>query len=125
MIKYLILTAIMVTQTALACNPVQFIKKGATSNCDGYVFSVDKELEVRLKMIELQASGTLLQNNEKVINLKDAQIGLLNTQVDLWQKQSKALSEQLVAKENARLWYFMGGAALTTILAFAVSRSVK
>ena len=125
MIKYLILYVILVTQSAMACDPVQFIKKGAASACDGYVFSLDKELEVRLKMLELQTDQAIIQNDQKLINLKDVQIGLLNTQVELWQNQSKALAEQLVAKENSRMWYFFGGAVLTTALAFAVNKATK
>ena len=121
----ILLLVALVNAAVLACDPVIFIKKGATSPCDGYVFSIDKELEVRLKLLELQTNQVIIQNDQKIINLKDNQISLLNDQVKLWQDQSKALAEQVVTKDNAKFWYFVLGAAVTTGLAFSVNRATR
>jgi hypothetical protein len=129
MYKYLILIILTLSQGALACNPVLRIKAGEKSPCEGYIFSIDKELETRLKLEELKTSKVVSDSKDKIINLKDIQISLLERQVTIWQDQSNDLSKQLVEKENSSFWkqtaYFMLGAALTTGLAFAVNQSTK
>jgi hypothetical protein len=127
--KYLIIGSLLFAQSALACNPVQFIKRGDPSNCDGYVFSTDQELQVRRDKEELKTTKMILDNSTKLIGLKDQQNSLLDSQVVLWRTQSEALSKQLVDRENSSFWhntlYFALGAALTTALAFGVNKAIN
>lgn len=129
MYKYLILYSMILSQAALACDPVKYVKKGEVAPCTGYLFTPDKELEVRKTIEELKTSRFIIENNAKLINLKDENLSLTNTQLKLWQDQSSMLSKQLVDRENSSFWkstfYFVLGAAVTTGLAFAVNKATK
>lgn len=126
MFKYLILSTLLVTQLVMAADgPVTHLNKGDPAPYEGYHFTLAKELEVRQGMLELDTDKLIIDNNQKLLTLKDAQVVILNDQVKLWQDQSKALAEQVVAKENSRFWYFVLGCATTTALAFAVNKATK
>ena len=122
--RFIILSLLLASQAVMAADVVH-LKLNQPAPMEGYLFSIPKELEVRKAMMELDTSKLLLDNNAKLINLMTIEKGLLTEQVRLWQDQSRELSRQLVEKENARLWWFLGGAALTTALAFAVNKAVK
>jgi hypothetical protein len=122
--RFISLVLILATQVSLADEVVQ-LKLNQPAPFAGWLFSPAKELEVRKAIIELDTTKLLLDNNTKLLTLKDQQNVLLQEQVRLWQDQSKAMAEQLVAKENARMYYFLDGAVLTTALAFAVNRATR
>jgi len=127
--RYLVLSLLLFTQATLACNPVLHINKGEISPCEGYVFSLDAELENRKKLEEFKTLKLVDDNNLLLINLKNQQNSLITGQVKLWQDQSQILSKQLVERENSSFWhntlYFVLGAAVTTGLAFAVNKATK
>ena len=129
MTKYLILIALLITHSSLACNPVLHLNKGDAAPCDGFIFSVDEELKNRAKLMELQTDQITLENNAKIIALLKTENIITNDQVKLWQTQSSDLAKQLVDKDNASFWkslgYFSLGAALTTIIVFGVNKASK
>lgn len=117
--KYLILLALIPT---IGLGQVKYIKKGDPAPYEGYIFTIEAELDNRKTLIE--HDFTLKQ-----VDLYKANQDVLNKQVELWKSQSKTLSDQLVKKEQNTFWqntlYFALGALVTTGLAFGVSRATR
>lgn len=107
---------------SFALGQVKYITKGEPAPYEGYIFSIDAELENRKTLIEHKFMV-------KQLDLYRANEDILNKQVDLWKGQSRLLSDQLVKKEQNTFWqntlYFALGALVTTGLAFGVSRATR
>lgn len=108
---------------------VKYLEQGQQAPFTGYLFSPDKEQEARQNTEAVQHLRKLDEYNQKIIQLKDEEIQLINGQKQMWQKQSEDLSKQLQAKENSGFWkqtlYFGLGALVTTALAYGVNQATK
>lgn len=89
----IILTLLSFSINAIAnCSkPVQFLEKGQAAPCEGYLFTKEKELEVRIAVEESKV-------DKKQIELKDLSIKALN--------DSLSISDKIAEKERekAELW---------------------
>lgn len=133
-----ILTLTMTGQAfAASCTqPVYALSTGQASPCDGYLFSVAKEAELRL----MDQDYTLLKDEDAI---KDKQLTLykqevtdLDTAVDkqkqeiqLWQKASEDATQKYVTLEERAAWrdYLMLGlgVGLTIGAAYAVGAASR
>lgn len=93
LIVSLVITSLLQSFSASAAcpKPVQFLKKGQATPCEGYLFSKEKELEVRIAVEESKV-------DKKQLKLKDLSIKALN--------ESLELSDKIANKERekAELW---------------------
>lgn len=129
LIKYALTSTLAISSIAQACNPVLHIDKGTPAPCEGFIFSLDKEQEIRKQLEEYKTLKFINANLELIIKLKDSQIDILGQQVTLWQDQSTRLSKQVIESQDKSFWrsalYFGLGALVTTGLAFAVNKATK
>ena len=113
-------------QVSLGCEqPVKFLKKGEVVPCDGYLFSPEKEAEVRVVVQEHKLQGEQLEIQERKIKYllenekywqeiadKEAE------KAELWRYRAEDSTEKLVASERGRGtrdWLFLVGGVLITI----------
>jgi hypothetical protein len=123
--KFLVL--ILLTSTAsFACDPVKYVEKGQPAPCTGYVFTPDKEKEVRLKVVELDFYKDLVTLKERQLVAIKEENDIITKRYDLWKKESDSLSRDLSKERSNNFWrtslYFVLGAAVTTGITYAVRR---
>lgn len=131
------LSLLISTQSFAKCkNPVTILEQGVPAPCSGYLFSPDKELEVRLKIEE---NGLL----QKQIELKDLTItnlykdAIKSSQIveleekkaELWRTRAEESTKKLVESENGKsgreLLFFILGMAATVGAGLAIGAASK
>jgi response regulator RpfG family c-di-GMP phosphodiesterase len=99
--------------------PVTSLKEGTTAPCTGYLFSPEKELEVRLKVSTYGQMEDLVKRNEELNNI-------LNNRVENLHKLNAAMIEREQSRENqdtlVKLGYFALGVIVTGFIATNVGR---
>lgn len=95
----IIISLLLITNLTWAeCSkPVTYLTEGSTTSCSGYLFTPDKELEVRTKVLQYD---TL----DKLVNKQNELIDVLNQRVDLTVKQNVVLYNELQSRSNQE-WY--------------------
>ena len=113
----------------IAAAQVKYVEKGEPAPYTGYLFTPEKELEVRQANEALKYFKLADETNTRIIKLKDDELVLVRQQADIWKNQSDALSKELQEQKNSGFWkqtlYFGLGALLTTALAFGVNKATK
>lgn len=114
--RKIILSAIFLTNIATAqCPPVKQIEKGQISECSGYIFSPEKELEVRLKYEQFQTLEQKLLTQKEISDILEQRL-----------KNDKDYIALLEANRDRQFWretgYFILGAVLTGFIATNVGR---
>lgn len=99
--------------------PVTYLTDTTPAPCTGYLFTPEKELEVRTKVLQYD---TL----DKLVKKQDELIDNLNQRVDLTTKQNSNLFNELQSRSNQE-WYvniafFIGGALITAYIAANVNK---
>ena len=100
-LTYLIL---LLSNISWACDPVTLMHAGDKANCDGYLFSKDKEAEVRQHLLDLDTYKQLDASNQRIIQYHMQEEDLLKQQTDLWHNQAQDLSKQLISAEDSSFW---------------------
>lgn len=111
---------------ALCPNPVTFLKKGDITACEGYLFSPEKELQVRLINEEFKLIKGQNEIKVKIIRALEKDV---NTMEFILQKEQEKAELWRLAAENTTLKYielegnrtkrdllFLGGGILLTVL---------
>jgi hypothetical protein len=117
----LLVNAIICESVFAGCSqPVFHLQPNQPAPCEGYLFSVEKEKELRL-----------LSEDYKILKDKfDAQqylTEIYKTQTSLW-KEISDNQKYLDAQErssNRDLWFLLGGVVLTVAAGFAVGAASK
>jgi hypothetical protein len=114
--------------------PVTLLEQGAQAPCKGYLFTPEKELEVRLTVKEAE----LLKAETQALNLivdrykkKDAEFNkIIDLQIDkteLWKTKAEDITLKYVAVEENRtkrdFWMVVLGVALTVGAGYAVGQA--
>lgn len=124
----LLLLLLLVPQLALSCpKPVMYLKKSTTAPCNGYLFSPEKELEVRLlkenyklqagniDIIKKQSELYQAMNEEfKAIANKEAE------RAELWRQATITTTKDLVSRQESQTYrdfLFIGLGVLLTVSA--------
>ena len=125
------------------CNPllacpkkVQVLEEGAKSPCKGFLFSPEKEEEVRLKVLKYGVKEEEIRIKDKQIQLYRSNEELLLDMLDqseekskLWQETAVKNTETLVKleqRQGTRDWIFFVTGILTTVAAgYAVGQAAK
>jgi len=114
--------------------PVTSLEQGAQAPCKGYLFTPEKELEVRLTVKEAE----LLKAETEALNLivdrykkKDVEFNkIIDLQIDkteLWKTKAEDITLKYVAIEENRtkrdFWMVVLGVALTVGAGYAVGQA--
>lgn len=110
----IILSIIFFTSTAMAtCPPVKYLSAGSVVECSGYLFSPEKELEVRKDVLALV-------EYKKLTTQQDDLIGILNQRIENQAKQNDNLRSEVNFLENKTTWTialsFLAGIATTVLV---------
>lgn len=125
-----LLALILSTMYSVGClAQVTYLKKDQPSPSEGYLFTLDAELQNRMKLEQLKTLLIVQDNDQQILALKDQYIKDSDNQVTLWKAQSQDLSKQLIEQQNTTFWhsilYFGLGVVSATAMAFAVSRATR
>ncbi len=108
---------------------VKYVEKGTPAPYDGYLFTPEKEQEVRQANESLKYYKLVDETSQRILTLKDNEIKLLTESSTIWHNQSIELSKQLEASKDSSFWrqalYFGLGAVLTTAITFGVNQASK
>lgn len=103
-----------------ACSQsVKYLAEGTAAPCSGYLFSPEKEQEVRTKIEQFDPM-------EKLVKNQDQQIDILNQRLTLAQQQNLHLEQFVQNRSDTNVYinlaFFVGGALITAFIASNVNR---
>lgn len=121
LIVFIIVSNFFLNSLSAEClKPVTHLNNGDTTQCEGYLFTLEKELEVRIKISNY--------DNLMLINLKNQElIDILNKRVDNQIQQNINLQNQIDKQTSKDFWektLFFGLGVLTTILTLKIASEV-
>lgn len=122
--KYLLPLFLMISLTANAnCDkPVTSLKEGDKAPCQGYLFTEQKELEVRYKIETYDTMSNLVKKQDEMINILTQRIDNNQKQIDVYDQK---LQNQASSEFYQKLIYFGLGVLTTTIIANTVIHNVR
>jgi hypothetical protein len=111
--KYLntILVSLLISNIVLCdCpQPVTYLNAGQSTPCQGYLFTVTKEKDTRLKLMDYDLTNQELTLKNQYINNLTKQINDMNTiqadqskQLTLWKNSAENDSERLAKLQDGR-----------------------
>jgi hypothetical protein len=93
--------------------PVSYLTEGSKASCNGYLFSPEKELEVRTKLEHYDdMSQLIVQQDGLITNLK--------SQIDLDVKQ---IDEQKTVDSIDKVFYFVLGVVATSLAVYVGNKA--
>jgi hypothetical protein len=108
---------------------VAYVTKDQPSPYTGYLFTLDAELQNRMKLEQLKTVLIEKSNDEQLLALKDAYIKDDTTEIAMWKVEAQDLSKQVVEQQSSTFWhsilYFGLGVISATAMAFAVSHATR
>lgn len=114
MILKLILSILIATPSFACDKDVTYLEKGTATPCEGYLFSPNKEKEVRYQVESYKYVEQFANKQGEIINIMDERLTNL-------QEHNKMLSEELNRKDKAKFWqstfYFTLGVLVTGAIA--------
>lgn len=114
----LFLSISLIAQFSLAnCPlPVTFLFEGATTHCDGYLFTPDAEKEARQYKLDSEYyKYQYIKSSEIVIKYEDL-VDNLQNQINVLSKISTVQQDTINNTKNNNIYYAVGGAILSLIL---------
>jgi hypothetical protein len=111
--------------------PVQYTLKGEVAQCSGFLFSPQKELEVRISVEENKVLKQELELNKKLLDNYRLQVSNLehiyskeSEKTELWRVRAEDSTKKLIESESGRgnrdLLFLIGGVALTIASGYAL-----
>jgi hypothetical protein len=121
--KYLVVLFLIPSLTWAECKqPVSLLKEGEKAECLGYLFTPEKEAEVRTKIANYN-------NLDLITKKQDELIDILNKRVYNQIEQNQLLSNQLELREKEsftqKAIFFIVGAVVTGLIAYGTVQAVK
>lgn len=118
--KLLLVLILISTQAFAICTkPVTLLDEGAKTECKGYLFTPEKELEVRIKIANFSNMEELVKKTEELNVITEAR---LNNQLDLNQKLITEVNSQNNRTFLQNAVFFTLGALVTGYLATNVGK---
>lgn len=115
--KYLL--ALLISTSAIAAaweakasdcpKNVQKLSEGSSTPCTGWLVSEPKMQEITREKDELELTKKLVQSQEQLIKLSDAEI-------EFYKRRTVSQQEELNKAENKRFWVGVGAFALGVVL---------
>lgn len=116
-----LILSLIVSSHAACDKPVSYLQEGASAPCSGYLFTPEKELEVRFKI------NTYDKLTELTLK-QDEMIEILNKRIDSNQKQIGLYEQKINIQQSNEFYqkviYFGLGVLTTTIIANTVINNV-
>lgn len=124
-LQYLLISVILLINcigSAECLKPVTHLSVNELTPCEGYLFSPEKELEVRLKVGSYDQLSLI---NSKQRELIDTIQQRINIQIE----QNLLLVNQLQEREKNDFWkqtgFFLSGVLITTIISYGLIKTIK
>lgn len=110
-IVYFLYTIILLNYTFANCDkPVTKLDKGQEAPCSGYIFSPDKELEVRTEVEEnkllkkeVELKDKKIERLEKLTFESDKIIELEQNKTELWKTKAEDTTKKLIEANNSNI----------------------
>lgn len=120
LLSFFIIISFSIQSLATECSgPVTYLLEGQKTSCNGYLFSPEKEQEVRLMY---NAYPVL----EDVSKKQDELITTLNQRIDIQTNLNNNLTQQIDNKNKMDKWtnalWFVGGIIVTTAIVYATKK---
>lgn len=117
-----LLFSLLVSTSHAACDkPVTALQEGQAAPCTGYLFTPEKELEVRFKTNTYDKLTELTKKQDEMIDV-------LNLRIDNNQKQISLYEQKIQQNQSTefyqKLLYFGLGVLTTTVIANTVIHNV-
>lgn len=93
---------------------------------EGYLFSPDKEKQLRLDESDLGYYKSLSDHQSNILKLQSDSVDKLNTMLSDKDKQIDNLNKQVVSNDNSFLskaFFFVVGAGITGLLGYGIYKS--
>jgi len=132
-----IILSFMITTPSYSCDkPVTYLKQGEITTCEGFLFSKEKELEVRVIVEDYESlkEATKLHINrserlqEQVI-LSDKELDKERQRSDLWRQRAIESTEQLLNSQSSNSWrdfgFILSGIGLTVLSGWTIGQVAK
>lgn len=121
--KYLVILFLIPSLAFAECKqPVSLLEEGKPAPCLGYLFTPEKEAEVRTKIANYN-------NLELIVKKQDELVDVLNKRVYNQIEQNQILNEQLNLREKEtftqKAIFFVLGAVVTGLIAYGTVQAVK
>ena len=108
---------------------VKYVKEGEPVPYTGYLFTPEKEKELRLLDDKLSLSEQKINLLKSTNELQTQLIDNGNKRIEIYQKQVDYLGEKVVSTEDKSFWkstlYFTLGAVLTGAVAYGLSQGYR
>jgi hypothetical protein len=122
-ISSLILSVILYSQYSFAAcdKPVTYLLENDKAPCNGYLFTPDKELDVRLKILERESLIKQLEINREINDIQKLRI-------EEYQKYSDALKMDLKSEQTKNEWTrygWFGLGVLSSILIMYAQQKIS
>lgn len=117
--SWILVLLLLTPQARATCTqPVQKLEQGQSSPCSGFLFSDEKEVEVRIKVIE--------RNYYKELYEKSQQLNVINeTRLDLQLKKNQELAEYLDKKKDWEQLKLLGSFVLGSFITAFIASNLK
>jgi hypothetical protein len=120
MFKFIVSLLLFSSLSFAECSKaVTYLKENDIAKCSGYLFSPEKEQEVRIKIDQFEPMEKLIKNQDELINV-------LNQRVQLTHAQNLELEGFLQKRSDFNVYvnvaFFLAGAFLTGIIASNVNK---
>jgi hypothetical protein len=135
LLALIIALSLPINSFATECStPVKLLEEGSPTPCRGYLFSLDKELEVRLKVKDY---NLLKQENEQLnqiidrLNKKSFEyetiLNLESQKKELWKTRAENITLKYTAQEEDRtkrdLAFVLAGIVLTVLAGWSIGQA--
>lgn len=128
-----LLCCLSISNLGLACSkPVTYMSIGDTAQCNGYLFSEEKEKEVRTLKIDHYYLQKEVEKKDQMLQLYKEQNKLLEEvaekerqRTELWKTTSKDLAEVKPMTDTQKVLYFVGGILTTVAAGYAIGQASK
>jgi hypothetical protein len=112
---------------ANACVPAVKLNVGdKVSDCPRIGLSLDYEKEIRKDLIDAEFNREIMEQQKRIIELKDLQVRQTKENADLWRQEALKEREALDKEKNRSDWKFWGGliagVGLTVLAGWAVGQ---
>lgn len=99
------------------------------TDCPRIGLSLDYDRQIRKELIEGDYNRQIVDQQKRIIDLKDLQIKQTTDQADLWKTEALREREALDKERNKTNWGFwgglIGGVALTVLAGWAVGQASR
>lgn len=137
LMAFLVSLSLAVNCLATECSvPVKLLEEGSPAPCKGFLFSPDKELEVRLMKkdyelvkLEVETTNAIIDRYKKK-EYEFAKVIELETQkADLWKARAEDITSKYVTLEDNRgrrdFMFVLAGIGLTVLAGYAIGQAAQ